>query len=83
MSAPVPHTVEQAINALLHPKRLYSAEDFLCRPCPVRLWVEVMEECHHSMTPSVMEGKMTGQMKGGFANAQFQVRQVRMEEGNS
>ena len=26
---------------------------------------------------------MTGQMKGGFANAQFQVRQVRMEQGNS
>ena len=24
-----------------------------------------------------------GQMKGGFANAHFQVRQVRMEQGNS
>ena len=28
-------TVEQAIHALLQPKRLYSAKDFLCRPCPV------------------------------------------------
>jgi hypothetical protein len=26
--------IEQAIDALLHPKRLYSAEDCLCRPSP-------------------------------------------------
>jgi hypothetical protein len=32
---------------------------------------------------AVMEGRMTGRMKGGFANAQFQVRQVGMEQGNS
>jgi hypothetical protein len=27
--------VEQAINALLHPVRLFSATDCLCRPSPI------------------------------------------------
>jgi hypothetical protein len=27
--------VEQAIDALLHPKRLHSAADCLCRPSPI------------------------------------------------
>ena len=32
---PASRTVEQAIDALLHPVRLYSATDCLCRPSPI------------------------------------------------
>jgi putative SOS response-associated peptidase YedK len=41
---------------------------------------ELVSQIHDRM-PAIIE--LSRQMKGGFANAQFQVRQVRMEQGNS
>ena len=45
--------MEQAIEALLHPVRLYSGSDFICRPCPIPTFPGVYAWYFNEVPPGV------------------------------